>query len=244
MSTASQLPLPLPSRTALGWEDFFVSPANMLAVAQIEGWRAWPAHKLVLVGPPGSGKTHLAHVWAAQSGARIVKARDLDSDTIPALAGGPVCVEDIEEIAGDRAAEEMLFHLHNLVLANGGTLMVTATRAPAHWPLALPDLASRMMHAQLAQISEPDDSLLAALLAKLFADRQLLPGPEVLSYLVRHMPRSYATAARLVAALDAEALAHQRDITRPMAARVLSRLVPPGAEQRGSSRHDPGGARD
>ncbi|BBU55580.1 hypothetical protein KU6B_18450 [Mameliella alba] len=177
-------------------------------------------------------------------GARIVKARDLTPETIPALAGGPVCVEDIEEIAGDRPAEEMLFHLHNLVLANGGTLMVTATRAPAHWPLVLPDLASRMMHAQLAQISEPDDSLLAALLAKLFADRQLLPSPEVLSYLVRHMPRSYATAARLVAALDAEALAHQRDITRPMAARVLSRLVPPGAEDRGTSRHDPGGAQD
>ncbi|MBV7393836.1 DnaA ATPase domain-containing protein [Mameliella sediminis] len=241
MKPTSQLPLPLPSRTARGREDFFVSPANALAVAQIEGWRGWPAHKMIVAGPAGSGKTHLAHVWAGLSGASIVKARDLTNETLPDLASGPVCVEDIEEIAGDRGAEEMLFHLHNLVLAGGGALMVTATRAPVHWPLVLPDLKSRMMGAQVAQISEPDDALLVALLAKLFADRQLVPGPEVLSYLVRHMPRSYATAARLVAALDAEALAHQRDISRPMAVRVLQRLVPPGAEDRGTSRNDPGG---
>lgn len=241
MNQSEQIPLPLPSREALGREDFFVSPANQLAVAQIEGWRSWPARKMVLTGPPGAGKTHLSHVWARQTGARIVAAGDLNADNIPALAGGSVCVEDVEEIAGDRAAEEMLFHLHNLVLANGGALLVTAVREPVHWNLALPDLASRMMGAQLASISEPDDTLLAALLCKLFDDRQIAPGPEVISYLVRHMPRSYASAARIVAALDAEALAHQRGVSRPMAARILAQVVPPGAEARGSSRHDPGG---
>ncbi|MGP6085811.1 chromosomal replication initiator DnaA [Antarctobacter jejuensis] len=244
MTLTSQIPLPLPSREALGREDFFVSPANALAVALIEGWRDWPARKLVLTGPPGAGKTHLAHVWARLAGARIIKATELDEADIPALAAGAVCVEDVEQIAGNRPAEEKLFHLHNLALANGGALMVTAVREPVCWKLEVPDLASRMMGAQVARISEPDDTLLAALLAKLFNDRQVVPGPEVIAYLVRHMPRSYTTAARLVAALDAEALAHQRRVSRPMAARVLAEIVPPGAEAQGSSPHDPGAPRD
>lgn len=236
-----QLPLPLPTRTALGWQDFFVSPSNALAVAQVENWRNWPSQKLILAGPRGAGKTHLAHIWAQMANARIIDADALRCADIAALAEGPVCVENVERIAGQRADEEVLFHLHNLVLAGGGALLVTATRAPAHWPLALPDLASRMMGAQLAPIAEPDDTLLAALLAKLFADRQIVPTPEVIAYLVRHMPRSYATASRVVEALDAAALAHQRRVSRPMAARVLAEVVPPGAEDRGTSRHDPGG---
>ncbi|WP_323771405.1 HdaA/DnaA family protein [Antarctobacter sp.] len=231
-----QLPLPLPTRTALGWQDYFVSPSNALAVAQVENWRNWPTRKLILAGPRGAGKTHLAHIWAQMAGARIVDADALRGADIPALAEGPVCVENVEKIAGSRADEEALFHLHNLVLASGGVLMITATRPPALWNLSLPDLASRMMGAQLAHISEPDDTLLAALLAKLFADRQIVPAPEVIAYLVRHMPRSYATAARIVAALDAAALAHQRRVSRPMAARVLAQVVPPGAEDRGTPR--------
>lgn len=236
MKEALQLPLPLPSRPALGREDFFVSPSNALAVAQLEGWKDWPARKMILTGPPGSGKTHLAHVWAGMAGARIVAARDLDDESVPALASGPVCVEDVEEIAGDREGEERLFHLHNLVLAEGGALLVTAVREPVHWCLALPDLASRMMGTQVASIREPDDTLLTALLAKLFADRQLTPDPKVLAYLVRHMPRSYAAAARIVAALDSEAIAHQRGVSRPMAVRVL-------AETTGTAAGDPGVAR-
>lgn len=231
-----QLPLPLPTRTALGWQDFFVSPSNALAVAQVENWRNWPTQKLILAGPNGAGKTHLAHIWAQMAEARIVDADALRGADIAALAEGPVCVENLEKIAGRRADEEILFHLHNLVLAGGNALMITATRPPAHWNLSLPDLASRMMGAQVAHISEPDDTLLSALLAKLFADRQIMPAPEVIAYLVRHMPRSYATAARIVAALDAAALAHQRRVSRPMAARVLAQVVPPGAEDRGTPR--------
>ncbi|CAN0066525.1 MAG: chromosomal replication initiator DnaA [Mameliella sp.] len=233
---SGQLPLPLPTRTALGWQDYFVSPSNALAVAQVENWRKWPTQKLILAGPRGAGKTHLAHIWAQMAEARIVDADALCCADIPALAEGPVCVENLEKIAGQRADEEVLFHLHNLVLSSGGALMITATRPPAHWNLSLPDLASRMMSAQVAHITEPDDTLLSALLAKLFADRQIVPAPEVIAYLVRHMPRSYAAAARIVAALDAVALADQRRVSRPMAARVLAQVVPPGAEDRGTPR--------
>jgi DnaA regulatory inactivator Hda len=227
MTTPDQLPLPLPARAALGRDEFFVSSANAMAVALVESWQMWSAGKMALCGPAGSGKTHLAHVWAKLSGARIVPARGLSKAEVPDLAEGSVCVEDIDEIAGDREAEETLFHLHNLVLAQGHKLMVTAAKEPAHWGITLPDLQSRMMGAQVARLEAPDDALLTAVLAKLFADRQLTPGPEVLMYLARHMPRDYATARETVAELDRLSLAEKRKVTRAMAASVLNRRGEP-----------------
>ena len=139
-----QLGLKLPARTARGREDFFVAPSNRMALAMIDAWRNWPQGKLLLMGPGCAGKTHLAHVWAADSGARIVAAADLADADIPALAQTPVAVEDADRIAGDPASEEALFHLHNLVLAEGHSLLVTAAAQPQHWGLTLPDLQSRV----------------------------------------------------------------------------------------------------
>lgn len=223
---ARQLPLPLPARAALGREDYFVGEANALAVTLVDNWRDWPSGKLILVGPEGAGKTHLAHVWAAESGAAIVAARDLPGADIPTLAAGPVCVEDVPRAAGARPAEEALFHLHNLALAQGQPLMMTANRPPRGWGLVLPDLRSRMEGTQTATLPEPDDMLLTALLAKLFADRQAVPAPDVIPYLIRHMPRSFAAARQIVAKLDAEGLARRRPPTRALAREVLTRLGP------------------
>ena len=147
-----------------------------MAVALVERWSEWPGAKMVICGPRGSGKTHLAHVWAKLSGARIVGADTLAEAEIPDLASGPVCVEDVPQIAGDRPAEEALFHLHNLVLAQGHSLLMTAEREPTLWPLVLPDLKSRIMGAQVARMGAPDDALLTALLAKQFADCRISPG--------------------------------------------------------------------
>ena len=227
MTGPDQLPLPLPVRPALGREDYFVSRSNGLAVALMDDWRNWPNRKLVLVGPHGAGKTHLAHVWAAETGAVIVPAKGLETADIPALANGPLCVEDVPVIAGDRPAEEALFHLHNLTLAQGQPLMVTAQTPPALWPLVIPDLKSRMEGTQTATLPNPDDTLLSAVLAKLLADRQCVPAPDVIPYLVRHMPRSFAMARELVSALDAHAMTRPKGITRALAREVLSRLEPP-----------------
>jgi DnaA regulatory inactivator Hda len=225
---AQQLGFDLPVRTALGREDFFVSPANAVAVAMIEGWQGWPSRKLLLIGPTGSGKTHLAHVWAQASGARIAAARDLADADIPALAQTPVAVEDADRIAGDADAEEALFHLHNLVLAEGHSLLLTAARAPQHWGLTLPDLQSRMQGTQSATLSAPDDRLLGAVLLKLFADRQLAPSPEALNYLVKHMTRDFATARAVVAEMDRTALADRRKLTLALAREVLARIAAKG----------------
>ncbi len=216
-----QLSFDLPVREALGRDDFFVSPANAEAVAMIEGWQGWPARKLILMGPAGAGKTHLAHVWAALSGARIVKARDLAGADIPDLARGAIAIEECEAIAGDRAGEEALFHLHNLALAEGQSLLFTAARAPQHWGLVLPDLASRMQGTPATRLREPDDALLSALLMKLMADRQLSPSPNTIPYLTRRIDRSFAAVRDVVDRLDRLALATGRPINRTLAAKVL-----------------------
>ncbi|QFT62926.1 hypothetical protein SAMN05421853_108137 [Roseivivax halotolerans] len=221
---ARQLPLHLPARTALGRGDFFVTEANALAVAQIDNWRNWPSHKLVLSGPPGSGKTHLAHVWSAESGARLLQARALPREDLPALAQSPLCIENADRVAGDAEAEEALFHLHNLAAAERQPLLVTAASPPARWGLILPDLASRMQGAEIAKLNPPDELLLAGVLAKLFSDRQITPGPDVIPYLITHMPRAFAAAGEIVDALDARALGEKRAITRPLARAVLEEM--------------------
>jgi chromosomal replication initiation ATPase DnaA len=175
----------------------------------------------VLTGPPGSGKTHLAHVWANLSGAQIIDAADIATADIPALAQGPLAVENIPAIAGDTTAETNLFHLHNLALAEGHSLLLTGAPAVPHWGLHLPDLTSRMRAATAAALEAPDDSLLTAVMAKLLADRQLTPKPDVIPYLLLRMDRSFAAAGDLVAALDAASLALQRPVTRTLAAQVL-----------------------
>lgn len=218
---AEQLNLTLPVRTALGRDDFFVSPANALALGLIENWPDWPGGKLAVCGPKGSGKTHLVHVWAAISGATILPAEALREDQVPALAKGPVAIEDVPDIAGNSAAQNALFHLHNLVLAEGHTLLLTGTDDPHHWPLELADLQSRMRGTSVAALEQPDDLLLSVVLAKLFDDRQLAPHPHTIPYLVNQMDRSFETAQKLVQRLDQLSLSEHRPITRSLAKRVI-----------------------
>jgi chromosomal replication initiation ATPase DnaA len=226
MGAARQLVLDLPARPALGRDAFFVAPANALALAQIDAWPDWPARRMALVGPAGAGKTHLAHVWAARSGAQVLPAAALPALDLAGLApGAAMAVEDVDRLealgaAGARAAEEVLFHLCNH-LAGRGSLMVSGRMAPSFWPIALPDLASRLHTAGVARLEAPDDALLAAVLVKLFADRQIAVAPDLIGYLLAHMDRSFAAAERTVAALDRAGLARQRPITSRLAAEVL-----------------------
>jgi len=218
---ARQLSFDMPAKPALGREDFFVSPANALAVAMIDLSGTWPNSKLVLTGPAGSGKTHLTHVWAQQADARLIAARDLDDALVPNLAQADVAVEDVPQIAGNTRAQNALFHLHNLVLAEGHALLLTGQPAPRHWGLTLPDLQSRIEAAHHVALEPPDDMLLSAVLAKLFMDRQITPKPDVIPYLVHHMDRSFEQAAAIVDALDRTALAEGRTLSRALAVRLL-----------------------
>lgn len=211
--SGAQLVLDLGHRPALGAEDFLVAPCNAAAVAWIDRWPAWPASALVVHGPSGAGKTHLAHVWRGRSGARHYDpARPPDQ-----AAADAVLVED-----GDRLAdEEAMLHLYNLVAAARGTMLVTAALPPARWGLRLADLRSRLVAAPAVAIDPPDDALLGSVLAKQFRDRQLDVAGDVIAYLVARMERSFAAARALVEALDRAALAERRAVTVPLARRVL-----------------------
>ena len=212
-----QLAFDLPNAEAMTREHFFVAPSNALALQAIESWQDWPGRKQLIVGPEGSGKTHLAHIWAAQARAAILPAKDLAATDIASFSGRAVVVEDADRIG---AAEAQLFHLHNLVTVSGA-LLLTARTPPRDWGLTLPDLKSRMQAAPIAQLDGPDDALLSAVLVKLFADRQVAVPPNLIPYLISRMPRSIGAARGLVAALDARALAAGRPITRALAGELL-----------------------
>lgn len=201
--------------------DFFVSASNAPALQAVEGWRDWPGGKLVLAGPHGSGKTHLAHVWATAAEAVLVAATDLHGLDLPGL-GPRVAVEDAHRVAGDPVAEAALFHLHNLILP-AGRLLVTAATPPRDWGLNLPDLVSRMQATGLARLEPADDALLSAVLVKLFADRQVSVPPNLIPYLVQRIERSLEAAAAVVARLDAAALAQGRAVTRSLAIDLLDK---------------------
>lgn len=219
-----QLALPLPAKAALGRGDFLVAPPNADAVLAVEGWRGWPGRKLILTGPAGSGKTHLAHVWATEADATILAVADLAGALGRPLAPeARIAVEDADGIT-DPEDELRLLGLHNLLQECGGWLFLTARTAPADWPLRLPDLASRLQAAGIARLREPDDALLSGLLLKLFDDRQIAVDPAVIAYLAPRIERSFAAAQRLVARLDTAALAQRRAITRPFAAEVLGEI--------------------
>jgi chromosomal replication initiation ATPase DnaA len=218
---ALQLGLDLPSVPALARSDFMIAPSNAMAMAMIEGWQSWPSGKLALCGPIGAGKTHLTHIWSGLANATIIRATDLPNENIPNLAQGHVAVEDVPHIQHDPRAQTALFHLHNLTLAEGHSLLLTGAAAVPYWGLGLPDLVSRMNGTNSVQLDAPDDTLLAAVLAKLFADRQLTPPADVIPYLLLRIERSFAAARDVVALLDALSLARKRPITRALAAQVL-----------------------
>lgn len=214
----SQFPLPFDARPSLGGEDFLVSPCNAAAVAWIDRWPDWPGPALALAGARASGKTHLAAVFAARTGARAIDIAAV-RETVPgelAHAGVPLVLDDAEGVAGDALAEQGLFHLLNALAGTTGRLLLTGVEPPARWPVRLRDLASRLAALPVAEIGAPDDALMAALVVKLFADRQLQVGADVVAFMVARMERSFAAARTLVAAVDARALAGRRAITVPL----------------------------
>lgn len=221
-----QLPLDLQYRPALEREVFLVAPGNATAISWIDRWPEWPTSVLVLEGPRGSGKTHLASVWRARSGGWEVSGADLDADAVPGLlARGVRGVVD----GADTAPEEPLLHLFNAVAERGGSLLMTATRAPAQWDTALPDLRSRLRAQPVASLAMPDDGLFKAVLTKLFADRRLQVAPDVIEFLTIRLERSFEAAGSIVARLDRAAFAQKRRITVPFARTVLQDEAEPPA---------------
>ncbi|MGV6840548.1 MAG: HdaA/DnaA family protein [Planktomarina sp.] len=213
-----QLSFDLPVRAAHGREDFFVSSANAAAVALLDAPASWPQGKLLILGPKGCGKSHLIDIWCtAVGGVRWdLAANDLPRD------GSAVAIDDVDAIAGDTDAETKLFHIHNHILATGGTLLMAAKTPPKDAGFALADLKSRLMGTMATVIEAPDDTLLQAVILKHFMDHQIAVPPQVQSYIATHCDRSFAAIAKTVRDLDDMSLRTGRKITRAMAAQILN----------------------
>jgi len=218
--TLAQLTLDLPHRAALGAEDFLVSECNLAAVRLIDAWPQWQDHVQLLIGPAASGKTHLARVWQARSGAEAFDPEHLGIDFVDSRrAGTPLVVEDIDRRPYN---DKALFHLLNLARENRLFVLLTAQSAPRRWGVRLPDLLSRLNAVPAVEIGAPDEALIQTVLLKHFADRQLDIDPKVLTYLALHVDRSLAAAAAAVAAVDRVALATGRKINRQLVIEALA----------------------
>lgn len=220
---AQQIPFDLIHRPAQGREDFLVAASNQDAVNWIDRWPNWGAPALIIHGPAASGKTHLAAVWKEKTKATFIDTESLGKDSADKIAqtAQHLVIDHVDPWFGDKQAETTLFHLYNIMKEEGRTLLVTSRIAPAHADFIVPDLASRLRAAPLATILPPDDALLSAILIKLFADRQLQIGHDVLNYILPRMERSFSAADALVAALDQRALAEKRAISIPLARAVF-----------------------
>jgi len=210
------------ARPALGAEDFLVGPSNAAAVDLVDRWPDWSMSSALVVGPPQSGKSHLAHVWQLRSEAVMLAAADLGEERVPDLMGRRALV--VEDIDRGVASEKALFHLLNLAREQRTSLLLTS-RAPAgELVVALPDLRSRLRALAMTAIGTPDQTLLTAVLVKLLADRQINAAPAVVHYMARELDRSFAAAVGLVEVLDRLSLAQRRPVTRSLAADALAEL--------------------
>ena len=221
-SRPRQLALALDHAESYAREDFLSGPCNEGPLALIESWPDWSGRAIVLVGPEGSGKTHLATIWAATAGARVVSARSLGEADLPAaLATGALVVEDAGAIVDQRA----LFHLINLAHEEGVFLLFTARTLPSLWPVTLADVVSRLRALPVVALYAPDDAMLRGVIVKLAADRQLALDESVVGYLSTHIERSFAAARSAVIALDREALRQGRPPSRTLAAEMFRDAV-------------------
>jgi len=214
-----QLAFTLPHAESLTRDNFLEGPANAAALALIDAWPEWPSRTMMLVGPEGSGKSHLAAIWADESGARSTAAHALSAADVPdALTTGALVVEDLRPREVD---ERALFHLLNLAREQAAFVRMTGRISPSAMEVDLRDLGSRLRALPTVSLSPPDEQLFRALIVKFCADRQLAIDESVVSYLVSRIERSSAAARRAIELLDGEALRQGRPVTRALAAELL-----------------------
>jgi chromosomal replication initiation ATPase DnaA len=214
-----QLAFALPHAESLTRDNFLEGPANAAGLALVDSWPEWPNRIMLLLGPEGAGKSHLAAIWAEQAGARSTTAHALTAAAVPgALATGALVLEDLRSSDLD---ERALFHLMNLAREDGAFVLVTAREPPSAFQIELRDLKSRLRAVPMVSLLPPDDQLFRALIVKFCADRQLAADETVVSYLATRIERSCAAARQAVELLDTEALRLGRPVTRALAAELL-----------------------
>jgi chromosomal replication initiation ATPase DnaA len=232
----SQLNLNLGHRLTLNREDYYVSSANSLAIRALDDWTIRTEPGFIIVGPKSSGKTHLASVWRKETGAESLNINQFSSLDVESLVREKFlvienlnCLTSLNENEKN-IIEEKILHVFNFFAGSGGKILITATNPPGNWNIQLADLLSRLMALQIAELSLPDDNLLAAVMSKQFADRQILVSPQVIGHAMVRMERSFWFADKLVKALDSESMSIKKPISKKLVIRVINKLVSSGSK--------------
>lgn len=220
-----QIPLQFEPQIDFAAADFLASAANRAALTLINAWPDWPQPSAAVWGPAGAGKTHLGHIWAERAGAAYIEGEAIDALLLDTLEAQSCLVLDFGLAAAPGMDERKMFHLLNIMRETGGALLLIAQSAPSRWPIALPDLASRLKALPNAEVQAPDDSLFSAVLSKQFADRQLVVDKDTIDYIVLRAERSFAAARQIAARLDQAALAQRRPIGKRLAGEVLAEIA-------------------
>lgn len=230
MSETAQIAFQFSPQPYLGREDFMVSNCNFEAFQTIDSWPEWPFFAICLYGPKGCGKTHLSRIFSDKVSVMshypykipCIKADKVTLETPFELFKQNRCliIEDLSQ----NINQEAMFHLYNLYRNEGGNILFTAEQAPARIGFSLADLQSRLNIVPSIAIGEPDDEMLSALVLKLFNDRQLLVSPEIITYMVQNMQRSFEYCNKLVAEIDNISLARKRAVSIPLIKEAIQTL--------------------
>ncbi len=216
-----QLPLPFVPRSSHAAADLLPDASNAAALAWLAEPVRWPLGRLALHGPEGVGKTHMLHATAARFGWALLEAADLRGLPPPPATG--MVLDDADQAPDETA----LFHLINLCAEAGHPLLLAGRQPPARWPVRLPDLASRLRATTAVPVEPPGDALLARLLEKHFADRQLRTEPGFRAWLLPRLPREAGAIAEAAARLDRATLAAGLPVSRNLARACLASLLDP-----------------
>ena len=214
LPVSPQMRFPLRRETVADRASFVLGDSNRQAAETLDAWPDGGAHILAVVGPSGAGKSHLGAVWAERTGAAVLSGAEAALADLPALEGEPVFLDD-----ADQTDDETLFHLINLAQATGGALLLASREPPALWETPLKDLRSRLDAVRVVRVEAPDDAVLAAVLRRLFAERAILPGDDLIDYLTRRIERSVPAARQVVDRLDQDS--GPRPINRALARQLL-----------------------
>ncbi|KQQ91296.1 hypothetical protein ASF65_01900 [Aureimonas sp. Leaf324] len=220
MRRPQQLPLDLPARSSMARDDLMVGSANALAVEAIDRWPDWPHPVVLISGPPGSGKTHLASAWREMSGATV-----WPDDAFDPAASRPPFAALVEDIDRKNHDEPALFALLNAARLGGGTVLLTSRLPAGALDVKLPDLRSRLRAATAVELRAPDESLLVGVIMKVAADRQIELDPRVVEFALPRMERSFEAASDFVRRLDQASLAGKLRIGRSLAQRILEEMA-------------------